>query len=198
MPDAGPKRPRRAPRQPAAAPDPMPDTPFARVAPMPPLGMVALRGDLADPRLAAAVRSVTGHPLPAPLRLEGGSESGAAWMSPDELLLFVPRGEGASAAARLSEELRGTHHLALDVSDLRLGIALDGPGAREVLAKLSPADLHPSAFGPGQFRRTRLGQIAAGIWLEGQGARVVTFRSVGDYALRLLEQSAADGPVGVF
>lgn len=171
---------------------------FCAVAPMPPLGMVTLRGDLADPRLRAAVQSHTGHPVPAPLRIEGTSDSGAAWMSPDELLLFVPRGEGASAAARLSEELTGTHHLALDVSDLRVGISLDGPGAREVLAKLTPADLHPDAFGPGAFRRTRLGQIAGGIWLEGEGARVVTFRSVADYALRLLEQSAADGPVGLF
>ena len=171
---------------------------FCAVSPMPPLGMVTLRGDLPDPRLQAAVTAIAGHPAPAPLRIEGTSESGAAWMSPDELLLFVPRGEGASAAARLSETLAGTHHLALDVSDLRLGIALDGPGAREVLAKLSPADLHPDAFAPGHFRRTRLGQIAGGLWLEGQGARVVTFRSVADYALRLLEQSAADGPVGLF
>lgn len=163
-----------------------------------PLGQIALRGDLSSDALRAAVTDLTGHPVPEPLRIEGTSERGAAWMSPDELLLFLPREEVAPALASLGRALEGSHHLAMDVSDLRVCIALDGAGAREVLAKLSPADLHPDAFGPGAFRRTRLGQVAAGIWLEGQGARVVCFRSVADYALALLRQSAADGAVGYF
>lgn len=164
----------------------------------PPLGMVALRGDLGDDRLRDAVRALTGTEVPGPLRIEGGSARGAAWMSPDELLLFLPRDEVPAALARLAEALAGLHHLALDVSDLRACLALEGAQAREVLAKLTPADLHPDAFGPGSFRRTHLGQVAAGIWLEGGGARVVCFRSVADYALALLGQSAEDGPVGFF
>lgn len=171
---------------------------MADVSITPPLGMVTLRGDLSDDRLRAAVTDVAGTPVPERLRIEGGSARGAAWMSPDELLLFLPRGEAAPALARLSEALAGTHHLALDVSDLRLCLALDGPDAREVLAKLAPADLHPDAFGAGHFRRTRLGPVAAGIWLEGQGARIICFRSVADYALALLRQSTADGAVGFF
>lgn len=163
-----------------------------------PLGQIALRGDLSSDALRAAVTDLTGRPVPEPLRIEGTSERGAAWMSPDELLLFLPREEVAPALASLGQALEGSHHLAMDVSDLRVCIALDGAGAREVLAKLSPADLHPDAFGPGAFRRTRLGQVAAGIWLEGPGARVVCFRSVADYALALLRQSAADGAVGYF
>lgn len=163
-----------------------------------PLGQVTLRSDLADPRLRAAVEAVTGVAVPAPLRIEGTSVRGAAWMSPDELLLFLPRDEVGPALQRLSAELDGLHHLALDVSDLRLAIRLEGAAAREILAKLCPADLHPDVFGPGAFRRTRLGQVAVGIWLEGQGACVVCFRSVADYALRLLRQSAADGAVGYF
>lgn len=162
------------------------------------LGMVAVRGDLTDERLSAAARAVAGVPVPAPLRIEGSSARGAAWMAPDELLLFVPRDGVLAALSHLEEALAGTHHLALDVSDLRVCIQLDGPAAREVLSKLSPADLHPDAFGPGVFRRTHLGQVAAGIWLEGEGARVVCFRSVADYALALLRQSAADGAVGFF
>lgn len=163
-----------------------------------PLGMVALRGDLADAALRAAVEELTSAPVPGPLRIEGSTARGAAWMSPDELLLFVPRDEAAAAVVRLGEALAGTHHLAADVSDLRAAIRLEGEGWREVLAKLAPADLHPDAFGPGDFRRTRLGQVAAGIWPEGQGACVVCFRSVGDYTLALLRQSAADGAVGHF
>jgi hypothetical protein len=38
--------------------------------------------------------------------------------------------------------------------------------------------------------------VAAAFWLEGQGAYVLCFRSVGGYLLDLLGRSAADGPVG--
>jgi sarcosine oxidase subunit gamma len=171
----------------------MPDVSF-----MPPLGQVSLRGDLAHPRLRAAVEALTGGPVPDRLRIEGTSARGAAWMSPDELLLFLPRDEVGPALQRLTSELDGTHHLALDVSDLRMVLRIEGEGAREVLAKLCPADLHPDSFGPGHFRRTRLGQVAAGLWLEGKGACIVCFRSVADYAFLLLRQSARDGGVGYF
>jgi sarcosine oxidase subunit gamma len=119
-------------------------------------------------------------------------------MAPDELLLFVPRDQAPLAVSNLSQALQGSHHLAFDVSDLRLCVAVDVPHAREVLAKLSPADLHPDSFGPGSFRRTRLGQLAAAIWLEGEGARVLCFRSLTDYAVALLRQSAQDSPVRFF
>jgi len=163
-----------------------------------PLGMISLRGDHGDAALRDAVTAITGTDFPERLRIEGTSERGVAWMSPDELLIFVPRDEAVAAVAQLSGALAGVHHLVADVSDLRFCLRLDGPGAREVLAKLSPADLHPAVFGRGVFRRTRLGQLAAGIWLEGEGARVIGFRSVSDYALALLRQSALDGAVGYF
>lgn len=165
---------------------------------LPPLGMVSLRADLADPRVAAAVGSAAGVPVPGRLRIEGTGARGAAWMAPDELLLFVPRDEAPAALARLAADLADLHHLALDVSDLRAALLVPGPGARETLAKLTPADLHPDAFAPGAFRRSRLGQVAAAFWLEGDGARVLCFRSVADYALALLRQSARDGAVGFF
>ena len=163
-----------------------------------PLGMIGLRGDLSDERLRAAVQEVAGVGVPDRLRIEGTSDRGAAWMSPDELLLFVARDEVGAAVARLSEALAGTHHLVTDVSDLRVCLQLDGVEAREVLAKLTPADLHPDPFGPGVIRRSRLGQVAAAFWLEGNGARVICFRSVGDYMLALLRQSAVDGAVGFY
>lgn len=163
-----------------------------------PLGMIALRGDLGDADLRGVVSDLTGGEVPDRLRFEGSSVRGAAWMSPDELLLFLPRDEVGPAVQTVTDRLAGRHHLVADVSDMRVCLRIDGPGAREVLAKLSPADLHPDHFGPGVFRRSRLGQVAAGFWLEGNGARVVCFRSVADYTLALLRQSAADGPVGHF
>lgn len=174
--------------------------PDVTVSPAPAAGMISLRGDLAGEALRAAVAEVA-EGTPDRLAVLGGIARGAAWMSPDELLLFVPREEVPSAMARLRDRLAGTHHLLADVSDLRAVIRLDGAtdaSVREVLAKLTPADLHADAFGPGKIRRSRLGQVAAAFWLDGQGAHVLCFRSVGDYLLALLRRSAADGPVGYF
>jgi sarcosine oxidase subunit gamma len=78
-----------------------------------------------------------------------------------------------------------------DVSDARVGFRVVGPGARAVLARLSPADLSAPVFGPGSVRRTRLAQVPAAIWMTGEGAiDVAVFRSVADYALGLLRGAA--------
>jgi sarcosine oxidase subunit gamma len=171
---------------------------FASVRDMGAVGMVTLRGDLSDARLQAVVTEVTGAAVPGPGRAHVTEMTGAAWMSPDEVLLVVPYARAAEVAARVAQALEGTHHLAVNVSDARSVFAIEGPGAAEVLAKLAPVDLHPATFGTGHFRRSRLGQIAAAFWREEGRFVVVCFRSVGDYTLRLLETSVADGPVGVF
>jgi sarcosine oxidase, subunit gamma len=162
-----------------------------------PLGMVTLRGDLSA--VAGAVREVAGVDVPGVNRVAMAADRGAVWMSPDELLLLVPYGEAGATVAALDAALAGVHHLAVDVSDARAVTVVEGRGAREVLGKLAPADLTPEAFGPGQVRRTRLGQVAAAMWCETEERwRVVCFRSVGDYALGLLRQSAVDGAVGFY
>jgi sarcosine oxidase subunit gamma len=161
------------------------------------VGMVTLRGDLAA--LAGAVREVAGVDVPGVNRVVLNGDRGAVWMSPDELLVMVPYAQAGAAVAALDAALAGVHHLAVDVSDARAVMVLEGAGAREVLGKLSPADLTPGAFGPGQVRRSRLGQIAAAFWCEAEDRwTVVCFRSVGDYAFKLLAQSAADGAVGFY
>lgn len=162
---------------------------------LPAQGMVTLRADLSDPRVADALAGV-GLSVPDRLRLAGRSDHGAAWFSPDELLLFVA--DARDVAWRLGQALHGTHHLVYDVTDQRTSFAIRGPAAREVLAKLTPADVHPDALPDGMVRRSRLGQIAAAFWIEDGAARVISFRSTADYMEALLRQSAADGAVGVF
>ncbi|MBW7922912.1 MAG: sarcosine oxidase subunit gamma [Rubellimicrobium sp.] len=162
-------------------------------------GMVTLRGDLADETLIKAVRKVTGLTVPGQRGFRRGKSGAVAWMSPDELLLLVPEDKAGSAVADLDRALDGQHHLAVDVSDARAMFAVEGPFAREVLAKCSPADLHPDSLPEGEIRRTRLGQVAAAFWCEGDGIwRVIVFRSVAGYAQALLERSARDGAVGAF
>ena len=69
--------------------------------------------------------------------------------------------------------------------------------ARDVLAKLCPLDLAPASFGPGDFRRTRMAQIPAALWMEEDGSiGVICFRSVGEDAFGLLAAAAEGGPVG--
>lgn len=164
-----------------------------------PEGMVTLRGDLADESLIKAVRKVTGLTVPGQRGFRRGKFGAVAWMSPDELLLLIPHDKAGAAVADLEKALEGQHHLAVDVSDARAMFAVEGPFAREVLAKCSPADLHPDTLPEGEIRRSRLGQVAAAFWCEGGDEwRVVVFRSVAAYARALLERSVADGPVGLF
>ncbi len=161
-------------------------------------GKNTLRGDLADPKLQWVAGEVSGQGMPGPGQARVVGIRGLCWMSPDELLILTPRDEVAAAVAKIDAALEGQHHLAVDVSDARAVIAVEGVGAAEVLAKLAPVDLHPDHFPIGAFRRTRLGQIAGAFWREEGRFVVVCFRSVGDYALRLLTASAKAGPVGHF
>ncbi len=164
-----------------------------------PVGMVTLRGDLGAEALRAAVREVTGHAVPDTRRIHGTAAGGVAWMSPDELLILCAPGTAADTAARLSAALGEVHHLAVDVSDARAVFAIDGPGAREVLAKGAPVDLSRTAFGPGDLRRTRLGQIAVAFWMTGEDRfELVCFRSVADFAETWLRTAAAPGSLPGF
>ena len=156
-------------------------------------GMITLKGDLASPALAGAVEAVTGCAMPGQRGIEAAGAARAGWMAPDEILLIVPRAAVRGALATLAERLEGAHHLAADVSDMRAVFRVEGAGSREALAKLCPVDLAPDAFGPGELRRTRLAQVPAAFWMEGDGFTLVCFRSVAAYAFDVLAGAAAPG-----
>jgi sarcosine oxidase, subunit gamma len=160
-------------------------------------GMVTLRADLGAPKVAKAVKDAVGVDAPDLTRAALSGGRGAIWMSPDELLLLVPYADAPATAARLGEALAGVHHLAVDVSDARAVFRLTGDldAVREVLAKLTPADISPAAFGEGDVRRTKLGQVAAAFWIEDGGITLVSFRSVARYVFDLLS-NAAEREVG--
>ncbi|HEU0221194.1 MAG TPA: sarcosine oxidase subunit gamma family protein [Paracoccaceae bacterium] len=176
----------------------MPDA--LRIEESAPAGMITLKGDLDLAALAAAVERTTGAPVPHVRRFTLGERGRALWMAPDELLLIVPQGEVAAAIAVIAEALQGEHHLAADVSDARVRFLIAGPGAREVLAKGAPVDLAPQAFGPGDLRRTRVGQVAAAFWCTApEEFELVCFRSVATYMHDWLATAARPGgQVGFF
>ena len=157
-------------------------------------GMVTLRGDLASPKLKKAVKSVTGVSVPSPRECSSAGDKAVAWMSPDEVLVMVPYADVVDATVRLAKALEGEHALVVNVSDARAVFTLEGEGAREVLAKLSPVDLSREAFTTGMFRRTRLAQAAVAFWLRDDGTfELVCFRSEAQYVFDVQSMSAKTG-----
>ncbi|MFT7106771.1 MAG: sarcosine oxidase subunit gamma [Yoonia sp.] len=162
-------------------------------------GMIILRGDLGDKKLRSVCKKLSGVNFPEQGQAHCDGEKGLCWMSPDELLVLVPYVDVTDTIAQIDTALSGTHYLAENVSDARALILVEGSFGREVIAKLAPADLHPDSFKPGDFRRTRLGQVAAAFWMrDADTLEVICFRSVASYAFDLLAASTKSGRVGHF
>ena len=157
-------------------------------------GMITLRGDLDSAQFKAAVSAAVGSDIPAQRKIAHGPMGGVAWMSPDELLLLVAYDQADAIAAQISETLGAEHHMAVNVSDARAIFRIEGQGAREVLAKGAPIDLSPEAFGIGDLRRTRVGQLAAAFWMtQTDTFELICFRSVGEFMFDWLTNAARDG-----
>lgn len=155
-------------------------------------GMITVRGDLSSAAMKKAVKAAAGTAVPARRRIVLNGERGAAWMSPDELLVLVPYGEAQAAVKALQEALAGEHHLVADVSDARAVFTIRGARAHEALMKLCPVDF--ATLADGEVRRTRAAQVAAALWKSGPDEfTLVSFRSVAAYVMGLLEVSARTG-----
>ncbi|MCI2398692.1 sarcosine oxidase subunit gamma family protein [Aliiroseovarius subalbicans] len=170
---------------------------FCKVQEMGLVGMITLRGDLGAAAMAKAVKAVTGVAMPGQGAVTTGKGGTVAWMSPDELLVMVDHAGADAAVAKLSKALAKEHALAVNVSDARAVFHVTGQAAREVMAKLSPADV--SALAPGIMRRTRLAQVAGAFHMLDEGTfEVVCFRSVAGYVFDVLANAAKPGSeVGV-
>ncbi len=154
------------------------------------VAMVTLKADLSNKTTRAALKKALGTAVPAPRKIANG----VAWMAPDELLIVVPEGSTPDALIeRLNAGLK-TPMLAVDVSDVRAVFTLKGNKAREVLAKGAPVDLSPKAFKQGDFRRTRLGQVAVAFWLEADDEiTLVCFTSLKEFMFDWLVNAAQKG-----
>ncbi|WP_294623477.1 sarcosine oxidase subunit gamma [uncultured Roseovarius sp.] len=175
---------------------------FARVEETGLHGMITLRGDLASAKVKKAVKEATGQDVPALRTINTGDSGAVAWMSPDELLVMVDYDQVDDTLATIESTLAGEHFLAVNVSDARAMFRVSGSGAgvREALAKLCPVDMAPGEFEPGMFRRTRMAQIPAAIWMpDAECVHIVCFRSVAEYTFNLLRDAVAEGgEVGLF
>ena len=162
-----------------------------------PTGMVTLRANLTDAAISQAMVNV-GVDTPEPRQKLGPT----LWMSPDEVMILSAYESADAQVSLLQTALAGHHSFAVNVSDARTVFRLSGKEhmVREVLAKLTPADMRAKSLPVGEVRRTRLAQVPAAFWFEVDGtAQLICFRSVSDYVFGLLSNAAAeDSAVGFF
>lgn len=159
-------------------------------------GMLTLRADLSLAKVAKALKAAVGVEMPDQRAINVKDARGAAWMSPDELLLMMPHSEAEATAEKLRKALGATHSLVVNVSDARVVFTLTGTGAgagaREVVAKLAPVDMQ--ALPAGEIRRSRLAQVPAAFWVSGADEiTLVAFRSVATYVFDVLRTAAKSG-----
>ncbi len=164
------------------------------------VGMITLRGDLASPEFGTVLTKVTGCSVPETRQMVTNGAVSVLWMSPDELMVLCPYDAAASMTSELSTGFGSTHALAVNVSDARAMFTLHGSTLRDVLAKLTPANLSATALPVGEVRRTKVAQVAAGFWLTGEDtAQLICFRSFAPYMFNLLSTAASeDATVGFY
>jgi sarcosine oxidase, subunit gamma len=158
-------------------------------------GMIDLRGLTSDRKFMSAAKSALGFDLPkAPRTSSGFGDIKALWLSTDQWLILCSGDKANVLHAELVKELGATHSLAVNVSDMRSVIRLEGEGIRETLMKGSTLDLTDGSYTPGTVRRLRFAEIAALLHVvEDTVIDLYVFRSYADYTWEFLLKAARKG-----
>ncbi len=105
-------------------------------------GMIDLRGLTSDGAFMEAARSVLGVALPTTPRTSATwGDVRVLWLSVDQWLILSTRSKAQELIASLRAALQGIHALAVDVSDMRAVIRMEGEASRAVLMKGTSLDL---------------------------------------------------------
>ena len=155
-------------------------------------GMIDLRGAASDRKFMAAAKSALGIDLPkAPRTSNSWGDIKALWLSTDQWLILCPRAKVNELLGTLRAALGSLHSFAVDVSDMRAVIRVEGEGAREVLLKGCSLDLLGAEYGQGTVRRMRYAEIAALLHVVEDGIfDIYVLRSYADYAWEFLLATA--------
>lgn len=167
-----------------------------RLAELPFLTMVSVR-IAPDSAGARGIDETLGAPLPR--NVGETSRSGqhtALWLGPDEWLV-VSESDAGALVDQLRAAAGDTPAQVLDLSANRTVIELTGPGARGVLEKGCPADLHPREFVDGTAIMTSLARVPVLVWkLDADRFRVLPRASLASYvAAWLLDAVREFAPV---
>jgi sarcosine oxidase subunit gamma len=148
-------------------------------------GMIDLRGLTSDSKFVAAAKDVLGLDLPTTPRTSAAwGDIQALWLSTDQWLILCPRAKTAELLIALRQALVHIHSFAVDVSDMRSIIRVEGDAARSVLLKGCSLDLLSSDYETGTVRRLRFAEIAALLHIVSGKPDVIdlyVFRSYADY-----------------
>jgi sarcosine oxidase subunit gamma len=145
-----------------------------------------------DPAISGAVQATSGLMLP----LDSGSvaiggESRLCWLGPDQWLLKTapaPFGEWERKLAAAAPD--GAFN---DVTHGRTTLRLQGPKARDVLAKGCPLDLDAGVFTPGRCAQSLLGHLSVLLDCVGPDEiHVSVTRSYGADLLHWVREAAAE------
>lgn len=158
-------------------------------------GMIDLRGAASDRKFMAAAKSVLGVDLPKqPRTTASWGDIRVFWLSPDQWLITCPRAKAQELAEQLSKDLAGIHSLAVNVSDMRAIIRLEGEGVREVVMKGTAIDLTHGDYPPGTVRRMRFAEVASLLHIaEDNVIDIYVFRSFAQYTWDFLRKAARKG-----
>lgn len=157
-------------------------------------GMIDLRGLASDPAFLSAAHDALGFALPLEPRSSAAwGDVRVLWLSVDQWLILSTRKKAHEILANLRKTLAGIHSLAVDVSDMRAVIRLEGEGCREILMKGTSLDLLDPQYKPGTCRRMRFAEIAALLHVVEENVfDVYVFRSYAHYAWTFLCATARE------
>jgi sarcosine oxidase, subunit gamma len=166
-----------------------------RLREIPERGMIDLRGVASDRKFMNSAKDVLGLDLPkTPRTSTSWGDTKVLWLSIDQWLILCPRSKVLELLASLRKRLQGFHSLAVDVSDMRAILRLEGEGIREVLLKGTSLDLLSDDYAPGTVRRLRFAEVAALLHIvEEDIIDLYVFRSYAEYAWDFLCTAARAG-----
>ncbi|MEO0703641.1 MAG: sarcosine oxidase subunit gamma family protein, partial [Pseudomonadota bacterium] len=121
----------------------------------------------------------TGADWPAPNRWTGAAGRRAVSVGPGKVFVIGAAVDVQGAAIT-------------DQSDAWAMMALEGPGARDVLARLCPQDLRPGVFAVGHAAQTLIGHMTATLMrTEAERYEILVFRSMAHTAVHELSTAMA-------
>jgi heterotetrameric sarcosine oxidase gamma subunit len=121
---------------------------------------------------AALAECVSAHTGAAPV-LGTAHDDGEAWwcpLTPDRLLVLVTRAPAGPLRERLEQELGPVGGSVVDVTSGFAGIALAGPRARDVLARVTAIDVREASLPESGFRPGSVARVPA-LLLRERGER---------------------------
>lgn len=127
------------------------------------VSIIARKNGLRD--LAAQMRAEYGLELPLSPGAVAAGDLQLVWAGVQHWLLLAPSANSDAFERRARDGL-GSCAAISNQSDSRVRLLLEGPGARDVLAKGLPLDLHPSVFKVGDAAASLFDHIGVHVWLR--------------------------------